>query len=310
MDALVKIENWIISKLKFHGGGSLHTAIVTYTDYRYRHLNEPAASISFYAIFSVFPLMAFSAYLVGEITGKGDTQSAAMVIKILTDFVPGMQHWIQDGLFNIVKGKSVNNWINAALLAWAAHGFFHAANSAINKIPNLHKPHHRSYIENTLLAALTLVLFAGLLAAVIYTEYLSSANVTPLWMIPIKNAMLQNFMLTVIQSGVFLGCTAVLATAALYYILIPYALRFRYALLGGALFSVLLITSRAGYWIYLHYNKGTIESVYGIFSALMLIMLWVHFVSNCFVFSCLYAYHLDKFSAEHPTGTIDIHRAA
>lgn len=297
MEKLVKMESWLISKINVYGGYYLRTGVFSYVDFRRRHLNEPAAAISFYAIFSVFPLLAFTAYLVGVITGKADNQAATMVMNILTDFVPGIQGWIQNGLFAIVKGKNVDNWVNAILLAWAAHGFFQAANSAVSQVPASHEHSHKSQIENIFYAAVTLTLFAGILAAVIYTEFLSSAKALPAVMIPGNNPVFQNYFWQFTKSGALLACTAIFCTACLYYVLIPYALRFRYAVLGGILFSGLLAASRAFYWVYLHYNKGSIENVYGAFSTLILIMLWVHFISNCFVFSCLYAYHLDQGTA-------------
>jgi membrane protein len=294
MDKLVKIESWLINKVNVYGGLYLRTLVAAYADYRHRHLNEPAAAISFYAIFSVFPLLAFTAYLVGVITGKGDSQAATMVMGILTDFVPSIEGWIKNGLFAIVKGKNVDNWVNAILLAWAAHGFFQAANSAVSKVPDTHEHKHKSHLENIFYAAITLTLFSGILAAVVYTEFVSSAKTIPYWILPTKNPVVEQFLYQFTKSGALLVTSAILFTAILYYILIPYALRIRYALLGALLFAGTLIMSRTFYWVYLHYNKGTIENVYGAFSTLILIMLWVHFISNCFVFSCLYAYHLDQ----------------
>ena len=98
--------------------------------------------------------------------------------------------------------------------------------------------------------------------------------------------------------GVLLAVTAVVSTGLMYYMLIPGALGIKNALLGGVLFSVLLVASRMGYWIYIRYSGDAISSVYGAFSALILIMLWVHFVSHCFIFSCLYAYHLHQLGLE------------
>jgi uncharacterized BrkB/YihY/UPF0761 family membrane protein len=308
MEKLVRMETWLVRKLNVVGGKYLKNAIAGYADYRLRHFNEPAAAISFYAIFSAFPLLAFTAYMVGVITGKADGEaSASMVMNILTTFVPGIQGWIEKGLFAIVKGKAVHNFINGLLLAWAANGLFQAANSAIIKVPNTHKPVHKSYIENTFLGAVTLSLFVGLLATIIYTEYMSSVDTFPAWMLPIEIPWAREAALAVIKSGGLLACVGITFTGLLYYILIPKALKLRYALVGGVLFSALLVVSRSFYWVYLHYNKGTMESVYGAFTTLILIMLWVNFISNCFVFSGLYAYHLSESS--QPQGK-EHHQAA
>jgi uncharacterized BrkB/YihY/UPF0761 family membrane protein len=297
MEKLVNIEHWLVKKLNFIGGKHLRTAVSGYADYRLRHFNEPAAAVSFYAIFSAFPLLAFAAYMVGVITGKADGEaSASMVMNILNTFVPGVQGWIEKGLFAIVKGKPVNNLINGLLLAWAANGLFQAANSAIIKIPNDHKHTHKSYIETTFLGAVTLTLFASLLSMIIYTEYVSSIEVIPQWLLPIENMTVRDAVITLIKSGVVLACAGILLTGLVYRILVP-QLKFKNALIGGVLFSGLLVVSRSFYWVYLHYNKGTMENVYGAFTTLILIMLWVNFISNCFVYSGLYAYHLNQNTA-------------
>ncbi|MBL7714525.1 MAG: hypothetical protein JNL01_03590, partial [Bdellovibrionales bacterium] len=62
---------------------------------------------------------------------------------------------------------------------------------------------------------------------------------------------------------------------------------------GALVFTALLFASRSAYWIYIHYNKANIQSSYGIFSTLILIMLWVHFCVSCLLYGCLYAWHLD-----------------
>src|SRR5437016_3560133 len=126
------LEQKLISKGNAFAAYLLKTALVAFSDYKQRQIKTAAASVSFYAIFCVFPLLAFLVYIVGLLIGTAEaTKSAPIALKILRDYVPAMQEWIEKGLFDVIKGHAAINWVNALLLGWSSLGLFSALSAAM-----------------------------------------------------------------------------------------------------------------------------------------------------------------------------------
>jgi membrane protein len=270
------------------------TAVGALSDYHDRHIAGQAASVSFYAIFSIFPLLAFSVYLVGQLVGdeaRGD--STAIVLQILRDYVPAMQHWIEKGLFGAISGYTATNWVNAALLGWSGLGLFEALLEGIESLPEAHPHGRRAHVTQAALGVLTLALFAVFIVTVAFCEVVGKASQTPFWLrdLPFE---LQDVLYYGARSHVLLGVMSVGIVMAIYKILMPVKLSLRSAFVGGLVFTGLHLLSRSAYWIYLHYNKHEIDTSYGAFSALILVMLWVHFSVSCLLYGALFALHLDE----------------
>ena len=282
------------------GGGTqlaknlMNTAIAAFSDYKGRHLGNQAASVSFYAIFSVFPLLAFTVYLVGQLIGdEGHARSAPMVLRMLREFVPAMQTWIEKGLFDVIKGNAVTSWMNAVLLGWSGLGLFKALLAAIESLPEDHQHEHRAHTTQLALATATLGLFAVFVATIVFCEMAGKTDRIPFWLqtLPLE---VQDILYFGAHTRTLLGLVSIGIVMSLYKLLLPVKVSFRASLVGSLVFTGLLLASRSVYWIYLHYNTHAIQSSYGIFSTLILIMLWVHFCVSCLMFGCLYALHLDQ----------------
>ncbi|MBI3558277.1 MAG: YihY/virulence factor BrkB family protein [Deltaproteobacteria bacterium] len=294
MATLVNIEK------KFIGGGTqfakklMNTAIAAFSDYKGRHLGNQAASVSFYAIFSVFPLLAFTVYLVGQLIGdEGHARSAPMVLRMLREFVPAMQSWIEKGLFDVIKGNAVTSWMNAVLLGWSGLGLFKALLAAIEALPEDHHHEHRAHTTQLALALSTLGLFAVFIATIVFCEMAGKTDKIPFWLqtLPLEA---QDVLYFGAHSRALLGLVSIGIVMLLYKLLLPVKVSIKSSLVGSLVFTGLLLASRSVYWIYLHYNTHAIQSSYGIFSTLILIMLWVHFCVSCLMFGCLFALHLDE----------------
>lgn len=269
-------------------------AISAFTDYKHRHLGIRAASVSFFVIFSAFPLLAFCVYLVGQMVGDANPSvSAPMVLQMLRDFVPGMQKWIEKGLFDVIRGNSVTSWVNAVLLGWSGLGLFSALLSAMESLDDHHK--HRAHMTHILLAILTLSIFAVFISTIVFTRMAVKSDQIPFWLQGVPDGV-QKALFFLARTKILLIAVSIGCVASTYKFLSPIKLTIRSAVAGALMFTSLLFLSRSAYWIYLHYNQQSIQSTYGVFSALILIMLWVHFCVNCLMYSCLFSIHFDRMS--------------
>jgi len=265
----------------------------TYADYKERHINIHAASISFYAIFSLFPMLAFMVYMVSSIAGAGNsTMAAAIVMNILADFVPGLEAWMQKGIFNIIKGTDISNWVNGAILLMAGKGLFAALQSVLYHLPKHEDHEEQAHIVRLTLAFATLFLFSIFLSTVVFTELVTTAKSMPVWMIHLPN-FVQTTVYSAAKSGILLLVVSIVTIGMIYDILTPYHLRFKYCAMGAACFTGMMVASNKLYHYYSTHSNDIIQSTYGVFSSMVAIIIWVHFLVNAFVFFCLYAYHLD-----------------
>lgn len=302
MSKISNIEDKVISGTNQMAQKLVSTLISAFLDYKHRHLGLPAASVSFYVIFSVFPLLAFSVYLVGKMIGdNSNSLSAQMVLTTLRDFVPGMQSWIEKGLFDVVKGNSASSWMNAVLLGWSGVGLFSALLNAMGSLPNDHEHHHRAHIAQFTLAGAMLGLFTAFMSTLMFTEMVNAAGILPDWM-DRWPAFVKTIFFYGAKTKILLALVSVGFVMSTYILLCPVKITVRSAFIGSLVFTGLLFLSRSAYWIYIHYNKANIQSSYGIFSTLILIMLWVHFCVSCLMYGCLYGLHLDQANGKGANG--------
>jgi membrane protein len=293
MGRLNDLEKKLIGRGARFTSKLLHNAVHTYTDYQQRRIGTFAASVSFYAIFSVFPLLAFSVYLVGKVIGdESTTQSVPMVLKVIKDYVPALQGWIEKGLFDVIKGNAATNIVNAVLLGWSGLGLFAAMLLAIENLPEHGAHRDRANLTQIALGFATLAMFAVYMVTVVFSELVDRSVKIPVFLqdLPFE---LQDTLYFLGKSHTLLIGISIGGVAAVFKLFLPVKVRIRSVIASAVLFAALVMASRSLYWVYLHYNQQVIESTYGVFSTLILIMLWVHFISSCMLYCCLFALHLD-----------------
>lgn len=243
-------------------------------------------------------MLAFLTYLVSQFVGDHTgTESVPVVLKVLRDYVPAMQTWIERGLFDIIHKKTVTNWVNALLLGWSALGLFSSMTLSMERLPNLKKPHHTAHVTELFMALLCLGLFTAFAGTAVLVQLINSAKYTPLWIQELPSTANHLFLFASQSGALFVG-VSIFCVGVLYKALIPTKLSWRSTFLSAALFTALVGLSRAAYWIYLHYNRTDIQTSFGIFSTLILILLWTYFVISCLLYCGLFAVNLNRFSSE------------
>lgn len=269
----------------------LRVLLSTATDYKLRHINVHAASISFYAFFSIFPLLAFLAYVASQMAGETDASGGTrLVLQLVHEFLPGSQRWLEQGLANVIAANRAANWMNGALLAWAGFSLFTAIESVLEHLPQHEHQAHRSHLARAFYTLITFALCAFLALAVLTSELaLRTGKLPPLFAdLP---APLYTMLLFAFRSGLMTLITSVAVVGTLYKALIPFRIRARYAYGCAVLFTALLFVSETLFRFYLSQQQAAFQSSYGTFSTLVVLALWVHFLVNVGIAGALFAYH-------------------
>jgi membrane protein len=109
---------------------------------------EAAASIAYYALFSLFPLLLVLVSIVGYVLVN--TEAPDQVLEFIAQFIPIARPYIQENLLHILEQHSSIGLIGLTILVWAASSVFLTLARNINRAwPGA--PAH-SYLRGRLLA--------------------------------------------------------------------------------------------------------------------------------------------------------------
>jgi membrane protein len=244
---------------------------------------EAAASLAFYAVFSLFPLLI----IVGSVT------SFLVDEKIIENFItqnvnsifPISQSLLLPNIEKVLQVHSGIGIVGALALIWISTNFFHILTNNIN-LAWSNAP-RRNFFKNRFIALVIAVLFALLIIPpIIATSLVNliSRLQMPFWIALSQNAafvirFLSKIIPFVLRCLIFLGL----------YIWIPNTRVKKSSAMWGALCASLLweiVT--AGFILYLRVGFVRYDLIYGSLGAIFTLNLWIFLCSSII----LYGAHL------------------
>ena len=90
-----------------------------------------AASVSYYAILSLFPLVLGLTAIVGIVADSPDQQE--QVVEFIVDYLPGSETFVRDSIGGVVKFRTVTGIISILSLLWAGSAVFGSITRAVNR---------------------------------------------------------------------------------------------------------------------------------------------------------------------------------
>jgi membrane protein len=239
-----------------------------------------AAAISYYAIFSLFPLGLLCITAVGAIIGDGETAREKFVESVGgTSAARDLLDQTLRGLQQHQHARGVGAVVGAVTLAAGASGVFSELDDAIGIIfrcPRAARQKGRlraviGYMKSraasfALVAVVALALLGSLGATTVVAAMGHSALATAL-------GSLSSVFLEEAGSIVFL--TAVLTV--LFHVLPQVPVRFRDSLAGAITAAVLMSLLRRGFGWTVAWLGG--YSAYGVAGALLVLLAWIHLTS-------------------------------
>jgi membrane protein len=246
------------------------------------------AAIAYYSIFAIAPILLITTAAAGVIFGEKAAQNA--IVEEFSGLMgPAAAELLQQIILGVseTRGGMLGTILGLGTLFLTATGVFGEIQSALNAI---WKAHPRASTISLLLRArlmsLGLVLALGFLLIV---SLLASAALSAL------STYLRNvfpalpLLLAVVDLVLSLSLTAILV-GAIYKFLPDTPIEWRDVRIGAGV-SALLLT--AGKWFIGIYVAGSgVASAYGAASALVVILLWVYYCAQIFLFGAeiTYAY--------------------
>ena len=90
-----------------------------------------AASVSYYAILSLFPLVLGLTAIVGIVADSPDQQE--QVVDFIVDYLPGSETFVRDSIGGVVKFRTVTGIISILSLFWAGSAVFGSITRVVNR---------------------------------------------------------------------------------------------------------------------------------------------------------------------------------
>ena len=242
-----------------------------------------AASIAFFTIFSLAPLLLLVVSVAGLVFGQDQThaeiqnQFEALMGPASAEFIAGVISRASTG------PRGVAAVISLATLVFGATGVFVQLKAALNKVWAVQiKPEQprstllRLVWDRVVSFAMMLVIAFLLLASLAVSAALAalarwSSQLVPGWEMPIQ----------LINAGVSFGVITFLFGAALK-ILPDVRIGWRVVWFGGAVTALLFTIGKELIGMYL--GRGSIASIYGAAGSMIVILLWVYYSSIIFLY--------------------------
>ncbi|MBI3753462.1 MAG: YihY/virulence factor BrkB family protein [Deltaproteobacteria bacterium] len=239
-----------------------------------------AAAISFYALFSLLPLMFLLFSFIGFILGT-ETWLLERIIEFVKESLPSLSDSIVEDIKGLIANRTVFGWLGIIMLIWSAEFVILAIRNAMDVI--FGETQKMGFIKTRFVVWGVFFIWCSVflisIGLPVAAEILSRMKM-PVWGIDIsyylaKSMTFQYFLPVVIM---------VIAAAFIFKIMAGKNVRARHAVLGSIIFSVLWEAAKRLFALYLA-HFGSFNKMYGSLGAIMMLLVWIYYSAVIFLFS-------------------------
>jgi membrane protein len=271
-----------------HTGGALGILQQSFRRFLEMRGTEAAASLAYYALFSLFPLTLFLIALLGMVVQSGDAYRET--VGFIRNVFPFSGDVVGNNLKEVMKQRGPLSIIGLIAILWSASGYFNTLAYSINRAWPAVKL--RSLVQNRLVAL-------GMIGALALFLILSLLTTMITGLLPYLKTLLGDDGIRLLTGGWLLALRlgpvlfTFLIFAAMYQWVPNKKVRWR-AVIIGALFAA--ITWELARLVFTYYlNSGIVhyEFVYGSLGALIALMLWIYLSNLLSLFGAYIVAELD-----------------
>ncbi len=249
----------------------------TFTEWNNKNISLLAASLAYYAVFSLAPLLVISISVFGYFSGKEEVKGKALeyLQAFLGERAAEMIE-VMVGNMGTPDSGVLATVLGVAVLIYAATGIFFNARRALNNIWDFDPEKGRGlwYIINSRLLSFALVMGVGFL--LLASVFASTLVPSVLFYQPLTGLL--NFIFSLISVA--------LLFSVLYTLLPSVRVPWVDVYLGAVLASLLFNLGNLFVGLYLDYSD--IASLHGAAGSLVLILVWVYYSAQIFLFGAVF----------------------
>lgn len=299
---LKKIRTTIQSvhqRANHRSGGVVDIILTAGKSFDEQHGAEAAASISYYSLFSMFPLLLFLVSILGFFINK--IGAPIEIAELITQAIPISRDLVYNNLIQILNARSLVGIIGIIGLMWAASSVFITVSRNINRAWS--DASVRNVIQNRLVAftmiVILLVLTGGWIASTVLFSLVPKIVIPFFGEIDIFQTQTWNYL-----SNLLPWSLAFLILLGLYFWIPNTQVKWKEAFWGALIASIALnLATRVFTWL-MSSGLAAFDILYGSLGTALALLTWVY-ISALII---LIGAHISsaiaqvKRKSNHPTG--------
>ena len=289
----------VYQRLNHRSGGVVDIILTAGKSFDEQHGAEAAASISYYSLFSMFPLLLFLVSILGFFIEK--IGAPIKIAELITQAIPISRDLVYNNLIQTLNARSLGGIIGIIGLMWAASSVFITVSRNINRAWS--DASVRNVIQNRLVAftmiVILLVLTGGWIASTVLFSLVPKIVIPFFGEIDIFQTQTWNYL-----SNLLPWSLAFLILLGLYFWIPNTQVKWKEAFWGALIASIALnLATRVFTWL-MSSGLAAFDILYGSLGTALALLTWVY-ISALII---LIGAHISsaiaqvKRKSNHPTG--------
>jgi membrane protein len=249
-----------------------------------------AASISFYILLSMIPVLLLLISLFGSVLGASDVLHQG-ILEAIQKGIPNLSPTFTENLDNIVAKKRFTATFSFIILLLAANLFYDSIQYAFNIIFKI--PRSRRFLHSRLFAFSFIVLVGlAIISNVLIGAYvkLAASNELAASYPALKNVLIDRIFLRFLPSVILIAFFTITLK-----VLPRTKVRFRFSLAGALLFSILWEGAKKIFtWYVIQFGSLNVQNIYGSLGTFVLFNLWIYYSMIILLFSAVVVAYLQE----------------
>lgn len=289
----------VYQRVNHRSGGVVDIILTAGKSFDEQHGAEAAASISYYSLFSMFPLLLFLVSILGFFINK--IGAPIEIAELITQAIPISRDLVYNNLIQILNARNLGGIIGIIGLMWAASSVFITVSRNINRAWS--DASVRNVIQNRLVAftmiVILLVLTGGWIASTVLFSLVPKIVIPFFGEIDIFQTQTWNYL-----SNLLPWSLAFLILLGLYFWIPNTQVKWKEAFWGALIASIALnLATRVFTWL-MSSGLAAFDILYGSLGTALALLTWVY-ISALII---LIGAHISsaiaqvKRKSNHPTG--------
>lgn len=274
-------------------GGRLDILKNTLSTFSGTRASQAAASLAYYAIFSLFPLLLV--LVAGGSYFLDNQQVYQSVTQLVQTALPVSPQLINNNLQQVLDARGTVGLIGLLTLLWSASGFFASLAYNINLAWTGNSP--RNFLEKRLVGMGMIAGLIGLLVLSLVLEWITSL----IPFLTVDNVSLSRLGLWQLLSNLGSWLTMLLLFLALYRWVPTVNVSWSASLWGALTVSIAWKIATAGFRWYLKSGWGRYQLVYGSLGAIVALLFLIFILSLIALFGAHLSAAIDQWKKEQMT---------
>ncbi len=254
----------------------LTIARATWREFGRDDVGNMAAALTYYAFFSLFPLLILAVTIFSFIVGED--QARQLIYDNITRVIPGSSELLSNAIEAALSNRSnagIFALIGLLTLFWSASGAFDALDKAINRAWDTEK-YPTFFVSKLIGFGMMAVLAAVVVASLVITSILAAGRAVAAQLI--GHVPGENILWQLINFGSTLAI--IFVVFVLMYRLLPRMdVTYRDVWLGALLAAIAWGLVKEGFAYYLGSNFANYDAVYGTLGAVVALLTWIYLSS-------------------------------